>query len=577
MRRKYGEAVLEAASRYKSSIDSVSAVVCIYFAILIGLLNFAQAWGSRLGTAATVIDKYVVSAAWSGNPTAHILFGAFFLFLAYQLWLKKRAALLILSAVFVIAGSVDVLNGRGVLPGALGCFIGLLFLVAASRFPGRPDPAALRRFKIALPVFLAVIVGYGTIGLYLVKVPGINPSLYELTWKAVLLSLGEGASRFYGWAAVFRSTLNVLAAFGFVYLTVLLFRPYRETSGRNRADEARARGLLERFGSDSLSYFNTRRGKSYFFHSGEAFLAYRRVGDFALITGDPVGPAGLITSTVREFAEFASERGWRLAVIGARHQHAEAYESCGLENLVMGEEPLIDLRGFSLEGRKVRKLRQSVGKLHRSGHTMEFMLNSSVPAHLRHSLRQISSDWKGGKPETGFSMGLGRMLSPEDPDCLLSIAYDPESNPVGFLYLVPMYPHQGYSLDVTRTVPGASNSLSEFMLASTASFLKENGYRYLSLHFIAFSQHFREDSDEPGNACGRAMARALDYIVPVTSLYRFDRKFHPGWLKRCVIYQGPVDLPFIALAALWAESVLKLAKPADRKTRERARSGELER
>jgi len=50
------------------------------------------------------------------------------------------------------------------------------------------------------------------------------------------------------------------------------------------------------------------------------------------------------------------------------------------------------------------------------------MFNSSMPTHIRHDLGRISTDWRGGKEETGYSMGLGRLMSSEDPDCLLSVA-----------------------------------------------------------------------------------------------------------------------------------------------------------
>jgi len=213
----------------------------------------------------------------------------------------------------------------------------------------------------------------------------------------------------------------------------------------------------------------------------------------------------------------------------------------------------------------VRKLRQSVNKLEKSGVTVEFMFNASIPSHMRHKLAQISVDWRGGRDETGFSMGLCRLMSTEDPDCLLSIAYDQDMNPIGFIYWTPMYPHRGFSLDIHRTRLDAPAALSEFIIARTARFLHQNGYRYLSLHFLAFSEHYRDDREEPGSVFWRTTARVLSGIFPIVTVYQFDKKFLPGWEKRLLLHESFLDLVVVGLAVITAESALGVTRPSDRK------------
>jgi lysyl-tRNA synthetase class 2 len=241
------------------------------------------------------------------------------------------------------------------------------------------------------------------------------------------------------------------------------------------------------------------------------------------------------------------------------------YEEAGLRPFSLGDETIVNVDDFTLEGRDVRKLRQSVNKLTRAGYTVEFMYTASIPAHMKHDLARISTDWRGGKQETGFSMGLGRLMSSEDPDCLLAVAYGPDSEPVGFLHFVPMYPRAGYSLDVHRSKIGTPGALSEFLIARTAQFLKAEGYRQMSLHFLAFAEHYREDRDAPGNPLWRGLARALDHILPIVSVYHFDKKFNPTWKKRFLMYEGVADLLLVGLAAVSAESALGVTRPSDRK------------
>jgi lysylphosphatidylglycerol synthetase-like protein (DUF2156 family) len=79
----------------------------------------------------------------------------------------------------------------------------------------------------------------------------------------------------------------MLVAFRGLYLWL---RSWRDRDRPTAGERALARGLVERYGRDSLAYFALRRDKSYFFSpSREAFLAYTVLGGTALVSGDPVG------------------------------------------------------------------------------------------------------------------------------------------------------------------------------------------------------------------------------------------------------------------------------------------------
>ena len=315
---------------------------------------------------------------------------------------------------------------------------------------------------------------------------------------------------------------------------------------------------MKRYGSDSLAYFNTRWDKDLFFQNSKIFLAYRRILDVALVSGDPVGPPELVAEIMGEFRRFCAQSGWRLACLASKEDYVPLYRSAGLKAFFLGEEAVIRLDGFSLEGRRARRPRQAISKLQKMGATMEFMFNVGIPHHLRHDLERVSRDWLGDYPETGFSMGLGRLFDPEDPDCLVCIAYDSHMQPMGFLNLVPMYPGLGYSLDVVRTARGSPNGLLEFMVARTAEFLKRRSYDYFSLHFCFFSQHYREDREEPGSPLARSFARLLGCRLPIMSLYNFDKGFSPMWKKRYIIYDRQIDFLRIVLVAAIAESAWRL-------------------
>ena len=78
----------------------------------------------------------------------------------------------------------------------------------------------------------------------------------------------------------------------------------------------RARFIVERYGTDSLSYFALRDDKEWFGFR-DTLVAYRVHNGIALVSPDPIGPVGQRAEAWGAFREFADEHGWPVAVMGA--------------------------------------------------------------------------------------------------------------------------------------------------------------------------------------------------------------------------------------------------------------------
>ena len=68
-------------------------------------------------------------------------------------------------------------------------------------------------------------------------------------------------------------------------------------------------------------------------------------------------------------------------VYGASAAHLDAYRDAGMRAICVGEEAIVDPAGFSLEGRAVRKLRQSVQRVRSRGWTIAAVDGRHVDAH----------------------------------------------------------------------------------------------------------------------------------------------------------------------------------------------------
>ncbi len=530
------------------------------FALLIGFLEAAGALGLLPSGILVHAERSVAPLAVALSESALLLSGSLTLYLAWHLWMRKRAALYVFAGLVLLHSVLLAVGERHLPAAAISSAVCVLLILLRGDFPVLPDSSSIRLVRRA--AFASAIFFYGTSLAILAlqaHVSGVSMGVWEALTRPVLMAAGDvavpsGAKTGYPW-----HLLPFLVFWGAVaWMSYLLFRPAAPDAAAGPGERQRARKIVQSSGSDTIAYFNLRGDKGLFFHGGGAFLAYRWLRGTALVSGDPVGPEELLPDLLSGFREYCMMRGWRIACLGASGRGRDLYGKMDMRSICYGEEAVIHLPSFTLEGRKNKTLRHAVAKWERSGARMEFMFNDGIPEHLRLELSQISADWRGRNPETGFSMGLGRLFSSEDPDCLLALAYDAEERPIGFAYMVPVYPQLGFSLDITRTSREAGNGINEFIFAKTALFLKERGYRFLSLHFAAFSHHYREGREEEGSALVRELCRLADRFLPVMSLYRFDRKFNPLWLRRYLVFESWLELPRVGMIALAAESFHRL-------------------
>jgi len=549
-------------------LSFVSTLVVLY-AVLLSALGLGQAVGAD--RTLQNLNRYLQVPVWRGTNFYPAIFMVLMAYLAYHLWFKKRAALIVLVLIIVAKACFDIAGNTNPGWSVISIAVAAFFLTAWWAFKVTPDPEYVRRCLGVAVITIPVVAVYGTMGLYLGRHEyGVRSDAASLIKNAWLVIVGRSTVHFVGRDQLFKYTLIAAAIAVMAYMLFLLFRPHRDPQEFTWDEEEQARKILETYGGDSLSYFNTRKGKSFFFHGEDCFLAYRVVGGMALISADPMGNEELFLELLHEFRAHCLRMGWRLSGVGQSDRTAVLLRHMGLHVFVLGEESLVDVTGFNLQGRAVRKLRQSVNQVERDGISVEFMYNASIPTHLRHELQEISKTWRGDNPETGYAMGLGRLLSISDPDCLLALANDQDQKPVGFLYFVPMYPHEGYSLDITRTRVGAPRPLSDFLIAKTALFMSGEGYRYMSLHFLALSQYYRKDNDRKQSRFWRFTAKQIDRYFPVISAYNFDTKFSPQWVRRYLIYPSYLEFLRAGFTVIAAESALKLTRAPERQRRELA-------
>jgi lysyl-tRNA synthetase, class II len=542
----------------RAAVPAIAAGI----AAVLGVVNLLSAltpnasWRGHVLLQVEPVGVMHVFHALAVPASVTLLVGAFYLrrrrHLAWQL------AFVLLCVLVVL----DLVKGLDVEEAALSAVGAAVLWWGRAEFTVRGDPGRLRSAAWRVPLIVV-----GTFALAVAAVafarPGagfeswLDESFAMLSWQPDTLRLSDEMRHL-------PLAIGLLGVVALAASAWLVFRPLAAPRALPDPEVRQAVGeLVRRHGHDTLAFFKLRGDQHYLFtDDGSAFLGYRVEGGVLLCASDPIGPAESVGELLRKTSSFARQRGLRLCAVAVSGPMAPSFEALGLRRLYLGDEAIVETAGFSLEGRAIRKVRQSVSRIEKAGYTFDMRLLSDVDQPTMAELEHVSAAWRQGADERGFVMALEQLGGAEQQDTVVAVARDGEGHVRGFLHFVPSYGRAAVSLSFMRRDPATPNGLTEFLVARSLEAFRARGVEEVSLNFAAFARLLTE----PENLFERIAARFLrwaDAWFQIESLYRFNAKFDPRWEPRYVMYEGRLGLARAGLATAWAEG--QLPKPLARR------------
>ena len=448
--------------------------------------------------------------------------------------------------------------------GAIVTALAVIALLARrADFRLRGDPEAKPRVLLHSTALSAMVVVYGLATLWVNRLMADRPYTISFALHVTGLALAglsfHGADHLNGPVADWFPLSVFLLGWGSLgFVLVEWLAPWRYRLRRGAHEFALVRRLVATWGADTLAPFALRSDKSYFFSEDEsAFLAYRVVGGVAIVSGDPIGRADARCELVRRFLDFAHERGWRVAVLGVSEGCLDMYRTLGLRSLYHGDEAVVETDAFSLEGRAIRKVRQSVHRLLAAGFEARVLRPGEIDEAMRAELETISRVWRGDAPERGFVMSLDALFQLDDDDAVFVIGIDRNGRPKGFLHFAVSHPGAALSLSSMPRFRDVPNGFTEWLICESIAWARLRGFQHVSLNFSPFAALLEPGAQLKGaQRLEAATLRRLKGWFQLDSLLLFNRKFFPAWQRRFVVYEHWRDLPRVGVAALAAEAYL---------------------
>lgn len=401
-------------------------------------------------------------------------------------------------------------------------------------------------------IILAAAMLYGLVGFYFLDKQHFNTE-FSITKAAIntlqsfflLDTSSTPVTRFASW---FIHSINTL---GIISLSLLLYsfvKPYIFRQTFNAEDRLQAQDIAATYGQTADDYFKMYPDKYYYFASkGTGFVAYKIASGFAFALGEPVCEPSekAKRALLVEFDTFCYDNGLKSVYYKVDETNIPLFQDLKKKTFHIGQEALVDVQTFTLEGKDKKSLRNSLNNLEKKGFKT-IVYAAPIKDGLLQKLQQVSDEWLSSmnRKEIVFSSGLfdwdelkmQSVITVENAD----------EKVVAFLNIIPSYSNQEGTYDLIRRAADAPSGVMDALIIAFIKILKEENKQFLNMGMAVMSG-LEKPKDLPEWTLKFAYEK-LGQFKGHHGLFEFKDKYNPIWKSKFLMYDNHYDLVSIPVA-----------------------------
>ncbi|MEI7421198.1 MAG: phosphatidylglycerol lysyltransferase domain-containing protein [Prolixibacteraceae bacterium] len=357
---------------------------------------------------------------------------------------------------------------------------------------------------------------------------------YFLVGSSDLVPIDRFASRFI-------LSINVSGFLSLAFLFYTLIRPYILKNTPTKEELARPNELIRLYGHSSLDYFKTYQDKMVFEPEGlEAFVSYRIAGNYAVVLENPVAEnQESMKQCIKLFDRFCYENGLKSFYYRVPEESLVVYKSLKKRSMFLGQEGVVDLNIFSLEGGARKSIRNAISKVKDRGYTIHFHFPPIKDGQLQ-KVKSVSDDWLFDTDRSEIIFSQGMFDWEELKQQTLITVENSEEKVVAFLNIIPDFAKGESTYDLLRKTKDAPNGVMDFILVEMFSYLKSQGFQTVNLGFAPMS-----GLKDPTKFSEKSMKFAYEKMrnfAPYKGMREYKEKFATIWYNKYLIYDHDYDL-----------------------------------
>lgn len=493
------------------NLKKLGPVVIGWLIFASGILNISSALWSYSRLRMRFLLRFIPLEVSYASRTTTILAGMLLIFLANGIWERKQRAWWLTILILAISFVSHIFKGLDFWESISLLIPIILLIVFKNEFRVRSG-----RIKTLVGIKNAILILLGLLAYLILGFYSLKPHTRQGHWFTNSISV----------VGIF----SVLTAFG------ALFSPFLTKDEPTPEEREQALKIISKYGKNSQDYFKTTDDKQLFFQN-EAFLAYKVSDGIAIVLGDPVAiDESEKNECVQKFEQKCILNGWQLVFLDIGSKSLIDFKKLGFKSLKIGEEAIVEVKNFSLEGNNASDLRYANRKISKQGFKFEY-LKAPIDYALLKQAKNISDEWLkiNKRKERVFIQGEFDYFYLRN--CDMAIVKNTENKIIAFTNLVPVVHQAG--IDLIRRSENCPNRVMEFLFINLILYLQQTGVDKLSLGMAPLANVSRPL---------KLLSHGLGWIFSFKGLLKFKSQFMPTWEPKYVVFKNSLSLAKLPLA-----------------------------
>lgn len=426
----------------------------------------------------------------------------------------------------------------------------LILAASAKQYRLKSNPKLVQLGFVSVILVFAAVWIFGFVGFYFLDKKHFGFSF--TTWESLKLSAQNfiliGEDDLFPKTKFAHEFIRLMHTLGFVawgFLAFVLVKPILNRKRFLNSPGERAKQLLEQYGNSPVDYFKIDKDKLLFFSDeADGFVSYRISSGFAVVLEEPVCAEENKIVILREFDAHCRKMGLKTAFYRVDENSISYFQFLKKRKLLIGQEAILEIEKFSLEGRDKKSLRNGLNSLQKKGFVTS-IVKAALSQELIAEMKIVSDEWLEGynKKELAFSQG---MFSSEIAEHDVIIIRDAEQKLKAFLDIIPDFAPEEVTYDLIRKTMDAPGGCMDALIIELINYAKQKDAKYLNLGLVPMTG--MEEPDSTAEQLMNYAYRKLKRFRHYSGLRNFKEKYASVWHNKYLVYENDFDLLQLPMA-----------------------------
>lgn len=280
--------------------------------------------------------------------------------------------------------------------------------------------------------------------------------------------------------------------------------------------------------------------------SKQSFIMYRVQGKSWIAMGDPVGLSNEIPDLLWEFFEAAQRQGCKVVFYQVQLSNAQLYIDLGLILTKIGEEAIIPIQNFTLEGVRRKDFRRALRQGEAVGWQFDIVAAEDI-LKIISDLKTVSDQWlkKVKSKEKSFSVGKFDETYLQMFPC--ARVADKSGKIIAFANIWTQLNKFELSVDLMRYTEDAPKGLMDYLLVQVILWGKKEGYTQFNLGMAPLSGIESRPFAPKWNKFASFLYKNSKRFFNFSGLRAYKEKYEPQWRPIYLASHGGVAFPKVLI------------------------------